>query len=123
MISYIVPSLFLLTWLVAGLVMLKQRCSLKNLNEQLALLKREQSAILSGNNGLGRRLFQVKSSLNELERSQDELMQAGFSDKSFEQASKLLTQGNSIEDVMKSCHLSLGEAELLQQMLKSSSVH
>ncbi len=91
--------------------------------QKLEQMKSEQQAIISGSLGLGRKLFQVKNNLSHLEQHQIELQQSTASDSSIEQASKLLLKGVSINEVIETCHISRGEAELLQQMLNTAAVH
>ena len=91
--------------------------------EQLINLLHEQKAITSGAMGLGRRLSQFNNHLKYLEKSHEDIKQRDISDKSFEQASKLLKMGASIEDIVESCHLSRGEAELINDMLGLAALH
>lgn len=107
--------------MVLALIRLKSRVAQQQLKIQQ--LKNEQQAIISGSLGLGRKLFQVKNNLSHLEQHQIELQQSSLSDSSIEQASKLILKGVSIEEVIDTCHISRGEAELLQQMLTTASVH
>jgi hypothetical protein len=121
-LTIIIPLLFLIQ-VVLVYALFKLSAELKQHRQQLKELKNEQQAIISGSLGLGRKLFQVKNNLSLLERHQLELQQTATSESGIEQASKLLRKGISIDEVVETCHISRGEAELLQQMLASSALH
>ena len=82
-----------------------------------------QQAMLSGSVGLGRKLFEVATNLNHLEQSQADLQQSTPNDKAIEQAAKMLQKGLSVEDVIDSCQISRGEAELLRDMMSANAIH
>jgi hypothetical protein len=123
----LIPILVISVLLVlqGGLVLalIRLKIALNQQQQQIQQLKNEQQAIISGSLGLGRKLFQVKNNLSLLERYQLELQQMATNESNIEQASKLLLKGIPIEEVIETCRISRGEAELLQQMLVSSSVH
>ncbi|WP_144395199.1 DUF2802 domain-containing protein [Pleionea sediminis] len=102
---------------------LQLRTQIKVQGKKIQQMNHEQQAIVSGNLGLGRKLFQFKNNLTHLEQSQVEIEQTSQNSGAFEQAAKMLRQGISIEDVIESCHISRGEAELLKEMLSTTSFH
>lgn len=122
-----ITEILMIALMVSQVVLVLAYFRLKNrVNRQqqkLEQMKSEQQAIISGSLGLGRKLFQVKNNLSHLEQHQIELQQSTASDSSIEQASKLLLKGVSINEVIETCHISRGEAELLQQMLNTAAVH
>ncbi|NVJ60307.1 MAG: DUF2802 domain-containing protein [Gammaproteobacteria bacterium] len=91
--------------------------------KQIRRLSLEIHALVSGNAGLGRRLFKVKSNLENLEKTQSDLRHNHVSDKAIDQAATMLKNGISIDEVIHSCSISRGEAELLSQMLDQRLIH
>ncbi len=122
-ILYMMIALLVVIQAASLYVIWRQHQRLSKQSSRLDELKREQHAIVSGNLGLGRKLFQFKNNLQHLEQSQVEIEQSGTNSGAFEQAAKMLRQGISIDDVVESCHISRGEAELLNQMLTTTSFH
>lgn len=120
-------------WLVIGGLVLSQgalfvlwsgaRRQVKLVEKQIIALRKEQQALISGNLGMGRKLFKFKSNLAHLEQSQVDLKQTQSSDKSIEQAAVLLKKGVSIEEVISSCSISRGEAELMVEMLNNRAAN
>ena len=94
-----------------------------NQKTQIRRLSLEIHALVSGNAGLGRRLFKVKSNLENLEKSQSDLRHNQVSDKAIDQAATMLKNGIAIDEVINSCSISRGEAELLSQMLDQRLIH
>ena len=103
---------------IAGL-----KSTIGKLQQTVNRLSEEQQAMLSGSVGLGRKLFEVATNLNHLEQSQADLQQSTPNDKAIEQAAKMLQKGLSVEDVIDSCQISRGEAELLRDMMSANAIH
>ncbi len=119
-ISLLVGGVLLLN-LALWLSLNRQSRKLKQIEQDFKALVSEQHAILSSSLGLGRKLHLFKSTLAQLEQSQDEIRLQDSTGKSIEQAAKMFKQGIPIMDIVESCHISLGEAELLQQMVSSKA--
>ena len=118
--------------IIAALVVFQLGCllyiatlksNISKLQQTVDRITEEQQAMLSGSVGLGRKLFQVATNLNQLEQSQADLQQATPNDKAIEQAAKMLQKGLSIDDVIESCQISRGEAELLRDMMSANAIH
>ncbi|MCO7226083.1 DUF2802 domain-containing protein [Pleionea sp. CnH1-48] len=109
---------------IGGLIyVLRLKQQQKLLTNTLAEVVREQQALLSGSLGLGRRLTRFGHHLNALEQTRDEVIDdASMEDKTFEEATLMLQKGATVNDVVERCQLSLGEAELLSDMLARTAV-
>ena len=112
-----------LTLVLLAVVLFKLKKQQQYTVQLLDKVQHEQKALLAGSLGLGRRLTRCNSSLKHLEKSQQDLHYKETSDKSFEQASRMLQMGASIDDIIETCHLSRGEAELINDMLELSSTN
>ncbi len=63
--------------------------------------------------GIGQQVNHINDQVKNLDARQDELDLREQSDKPIEQAIALLEKGADIEEVMQTCYLTRGEAELL----------
>ena len=90
---------------------------------QIIKLEREQSALLTGSVGLGRKMLQMNHRVDDLAMAQNDILQPDFSEQAIEAATNMLRSGASIDEVTQTCRLSQGEVELLKQMLPRQSVH
>lgn len=98
-----------------GLLWLKHKNTVASLNAALELLKHTQSAITNSTVGMGQRLNQLSGKVHKTEAqmlmsNQDEVMLA--------QATRLVQLGASASDLVESCGVPRGEAELLVSMQK-----
>lgn len=125
------PSLSLLHWLLIGsfgfstslMVMLvllwrRQNQIAGQLNNTLQLVQQSQSALTQSTVGMGQRLKQLDSKVHHAERRTllplaDEAMLA--------QASRLVQLGASANDLVDSCGVPRGEAELLVSLQRKHS--
>ncbi|NVJ51839.1 MAG: DUF2802 domain-containing protein [Gammaproteobacteria bacterium] len=112
----LIALLGVIQMLLVALLVNQQR-KVKQLSSQLTSLAKEHKALVSGSNGLGRKLYKFRHDLNHLEQSQVQLQSTQSSDKAIEQAAAMMKSGVDLNDIISSCSISRGEAELLQEML------
>ncbi len=102
------------------IALLKMHKASHNVQKDILHLKEEMKALTVGSFGLGKKVFNFQKNLHHIEQKQQDLSFRDTADKPFEQAGKLFKRGATVEDVVESCHLSKGEAELLKNILTLS---
>jgi cell division protein FtsL len=90
---------------------LKQFTSLQQ--KQLKSLSHELQSMTNAAYGVGKRINQLAGHIRELDDRQEEFDLKDQGSHSMQQAIALVHKGASIEDLVESCELSAGEAELL----------
>jgi len=118
--SYLMTSLLAVSILM--LLVLFRRLSNQHhcLQKDLINLQNEVRAINSGNLGMGRKISQFAEEIANVEMSKFSQIAPILGDKSYQQASLLLSRGATIEEVVDSCDIAPAEAELLAIMRHSS---
>ncbi len=91
----------------------------QSLNKQLVQLQNEVRAINSGNLGMGRKISQFAEEIANVELGNLSQDLSQVSEKTYQQASLLLSRGATIEEVVESCDITPAEAELLGVMRHS----
>ncbi len=81
--------------------------------KQLKDLSHELQAMTSAAYGVGKRINQLSAQIRELDDRQEEFDLKEQGAQSMQQAIALVHKGASIEELMTSCDMSRGEAELL----------
>ncbi len=81
--------------------------------KQLKDLSHELQAMTSAAYGVGKRINQLSAQLRELDDRQEEFDLKEQGAQSMQQAIALVHKGASIEELMETCEMSRGEAELL----------
>lgn len=118
-----VISLGLLVICMTLFVMLRRLRQTNNqLIKQVNVLSNEFRAMNSGHLGMGREIRKVIDEIAHVEDLQVSLKDSS-SNKSYEQASLLLTRGATIEEVVETCDIAPAEAELLAIMRNSAPAH
>jgi predicted Holliday junction resolvase-like endonuclease len=100
----------------AELQQLKQYTSLQQ--KQLKELSHELQVMTSAAYGVGKRINQLSEQIRELDDRQEEFDLKEQGSKSIQQAIALVQKGATIEELMDSCDMSRGEAELLVMVHK-----
>ncbi len=90
---------------------LKQFTSLQQ--KQLKNLSHELQSMTNAAYGVGKRINQLAGHIRELDDRQEEFDLKDQGSHSMQQAIALVHKGATIEDLVESCELSAGEAELL----------
>lgn len=81
--------------------------------KQLKELSHELQAMTSAAYGVGKRINQLSAQIRELDDRQEEFDLKEQGAQSMQQAIALVHKGASIEELMETCEMSRGEAELL----------
>jgi biopolymer transport protein ExbB/TolQ len=89
-----------------------KRYSSKLFSRLTAVMKDMQS-MSSATYGIGKQVNHINDQVKNIDARQDEMDIRDQSDKPIEQAIALVEKGASLEEIMETCKLSLGEAELL----------
>jgi hypothetical protein len=128
--QYLYPVLALacLALAGAGLVVVRLRARARRLDavlarqaEQIARLDRDLGALLSCSRRIGDRIGDAERSRDTLQKQLDRLRHHQPGDDrevALEHAMKLLNGGLAIEEVVRTCELSEGEAEILQSLAR-----
>jgi hypothetical protein len=116
-----------LTWISSGVCLLLIGCfyllaqRIENLSLKIAELEEEVCAIGNGAIGVGRQLTAVASELKLVESNQEEMSyRDSHQPKPYLQAAKMAQMGADVQDLMDSCELTQGEAELLVHLHRQS---
>jgi predicted nucleic acid-binding Zn-ribbon protein len=96
-----------------------QKNSLSELNKKVNNLNEELHEIRSGNYGLISRLKELVQQVNNLQSSQQNLVEQDSQSRFYSKGAKLISQGASLEDVMRECDMPAAEAELLFNLQNS----
>ena len=96
---------------ISELKQLKQFTALQQ--KQLKDLSHELQAMTSAAYGVGKRINQLSAQIRELDDRQEEFDLKEQGAQSMQQAIALVHKGASIEELMETCEMSRGEAELL----------
>lgn len=84
--------------------------------KQLKELSHELQTMTSAAYGVGKRINQLAGQVRELDERQEEFDLKEQGSKSIQQAIALVNKGASIEELIESCDMSRGEAELLMMV-------
>jgi hypothetical protein len=117
--SFYIVTLFTLGFVYTLFTLYRLSSASKILQHKIFQLQNEIRAINSGNLGMGRKISRFAEEIanvdiNQLQQDSDQ------SEKSYQQASLLLSRGATIEEVVDSCEISPAEAELLAIMRHST---
>ncbi len=93
--------------------MSRQRADRQALQRRISLLEQQLKVLSAGSIGVGRRLTGVSRELHTALERQSELENRDPGQLPYRQAAKLVSLGASVDELVESCGLSRGEAELL----------
>ena len=126
------PSLSLVQWLLVGNIALlvivgfflfsllrQQHQQGRRIQERIGTLENTQLAINKTAVGVGRRLKQFESRLQQVQRSAS---LPGTDDATFAQASRLVNLGANATELMENCGMARGEAELLVSLKRAEKI-
>lgn len=119
-------TLLITVSLVALLFALVSQLQLRTLRGRLQALERievdvrgmhdEIGALCSGAAGVGTRLTKLEQRLRSQGERQDQLDLRTSGERPYQQAGKLVRNGATVEELMETCGLTRGEAELIYMM-------
>ena len=90
-----------------------QKNLLTELSKKVNNLNEELHEIRSGNYGVIGRVKQLVQQVDNLQLAQQNLVEQEPQSKFYSKGTKLISQGASLEDVMRECDMPVAEAELL----------
>jgi peptidoglycan hydrolase CwlO-like protein len=90
-----------------------QSDSLSELNKKVNNLSEEIHEIRSGNYGVMTRVKELVQQVDKLQLDQQNLVEQDSQSRFYSKGAKLISQGASLEDVMRECDMPAAEAELL----------
>ena len=90
-----------------------QRISISELNKKLNNFSEEIHEIRSGNYGVISRFKELVQQVDNLQTAQQNLVEQDSQSRFYSKGAKLISQGGSLEDVMRECDMPAAEAELL----------
>ena len=130
--SFTLLNLMLITLLSGAVIYMavlvhRLQQELRQAGQTNKALKRELKANLSTTMGLGKRLLLTEQNLTKLTSNIEDMQSSqGVNSaipRNYKTASKLVEKGASVEELMESCDISQGEAELLAHLSNSSRGH
>lgn len=92
----------------------------KALQEKIALLENELSAMMDGAFGVANQLQQVEMNLKDTNQRQEQIQQRDLGNLPYNEAVRLANKGASVDDLVEQCGLSRSEAELVELLHKKS---
>jgi len=88
----------------------------QELQRRIQSLEQELGALCSASVGAGEHVVKLEQQVQRITERQDQLELRSTSARPYDQASQLVNKGANIEELMDSCGLTRGEAELLVMM-------
>ena len=88
----------------------------KDLQRRIQQLEQELGALCSASVGAGEHVVKLEQQVQRITERQNQLELRAASERPYSQASQLVDRGADIDEVMDTCGLTRGEAELLVMM-------
>lgn len=92
----------------------------RNLRERLQQIEQEIGALCSASMGAGEHVVRMESQVQRIVERQNQLDMRINVERPYSQASQLVTRGADIDELVETCGLTRGEAELLVMMQRAS---
>ena len=92
----------------------------RNLRERLQQLEQEIGALCSASMGAGGHVVRLESQVQRILERQNQLDMRINVERPYSQASQLVMRGADIDELVETCGLTRGEAELLVMMQRAS---
>lgn len=93
----------------------------QELQRRIQSLEQELGALCSASVGAGEHVVKLEQQVQRITERQDQLELRSTSARPYDQASQLVNKGANIEELMDSCGLTRGEAELLVMMQRGAA--
>lgn len=106
----------------AGAYVRRLKARLARQENFLRGLERDMQAICLGARGMGDAVLRLEEKLRRLTERQDELSLREPDQRVYHQAIRLASRGASVEELVSTCGLPRGEAELIQILHQSGGV-
>jgi hypothetical protein len=91
-----------------------------DLRERLKQIEQEIGALCSASMGAGEHVVRLEQQVQRIVERQNQIDMRINLERPYSQASQLVTRGADIEELVETCGLSRGEAELLVMMQRAS---
>ncbi|MCC5792955.1 MAG: DUF2802 domain-containing protein [Legionellaceae bacterium] len=88
----------------------------KAVHEQLKMLQQENAALVSADLSFGRQIHEFCQQLISIEHQLQSLENSRGNDGAHQHALRILAMGGDKEEIIKNCHLSNAEAELIMNL-------
>jgi hypothetical protein len=85
-------------------------------DQLISTMHRDIAALCSGAVGVGKRLVKIENILKHQEERQDQLELRDPAQQPYEHAIRLVRKGSNLNEVMSTCALTQGEAELIMML-------
>ena len=95
--------------------------SLRLAQDRVQQIEQELGALCSASVGAGDRLMRLEQQMRRINERQSTLEMRSVGERPYAQASELVHKGADIEELMETCGLTRGEAELLVMMQRGSA--
>jgi hypothetical protein len=92
----------------------------RDLRERLKQVEQEIGALCSASMGAGEHVVRLEQQVQRIVERQNQIDMRVNLERPYSQASQLVTRGADIEELVETCGLSRGEAELLVMMQRAS---
>ncbi len=93
----------------------------QELYRRIQSLEQEMGALCSASVGAGEHVVKLEQQVRRMTERQDQLELRAASERPYSQANQLVNKGADTEDLMDSCGLTRGEAELLVMMQRGTA--
>ena len=120
-ISFIAITGMLVSMGVSWMAIRKNRKLQYQLDQQMHFLRTDVNALYSGAVGIGKRLGKIEHKLRMSAERQDKLELRDVDRASYVHAARLVKNGAEVNELVDSCGISKGEAELIK-LLNSQQV-
>lgn len=114
-------SINIVLLLVVIKLVAQQRKSSHSYEQKLKLLSNDVSALCAGAAGVGSHLNKLEQKIKRVLERQDQLDLRDPSERALEQATRMVRQGATVEEVVSACGLVRAEAELLLLLHRAQS--
>ncbi|VAW78102.1 hypothetical protein MNBD_GAMMA14-155 [hydrothermal vent metagenome] len=89
--------------------------------ERIHQLEQELAALCNASVGAGEHVLRLEHQMQRINERQNGLEMRAVGDRPYNQASQLVNKGADIEELVDTCGLTLGEAELLVMMQRGAA--
>ena len=94
----------------------RYRCHLDSQKLQIENLRNDVRALCAGAVGLGERVSRIDERSRRIHERQEQLEMRDPGDRSYAQAIRMVQNGATVDEIIKVCEISRGEADLLMMM-------
>jgi hypothetical protein len=122
-VSIIAVTATLATMLLFWVMMQRSRKAQQQLHEQIDSLRTDINALYSGAVGIGKRLNNIERKLRLNSERQDKLELRDVDQASYDHAARLVKKGAEVNELVDSCGISKGEAELIKLLNSGQMQH